>query len=192
MTSSPTRPPDFRGVWRDDDEARGVYSEAAGIAREVPRAVAVPVDADDVRTLVRWASATGTPLVPRGAGSSMAGGAIGDGVVADLGRLNALGAVDVGARRVWCGPGVSGAAVDAAARAVGLRFPVDPSSWTWATVGGMASTNAAGAHTLLHGAMRPWVAALDCVFADGARAVVRRGEPAPLHVPAVARLVGDV
>ncbi len=186
------RPEDFQGLWRVDDEARAVYSEAAGIARVHPRAVAVPADAADVQTLVRWASATGTPLVPRGAGSSMAGGAIGDGVIVDLSRLASLGAIDVDARRVACEPGVSGAAIDAAARAVGLRFPVDPSSWTWATIGGMASTNAAGAHTLLHGAMRPWVTALDCVFADGTRALVRRGEAAPVEVPGVARLVHDV
>jgi FAD/FMN-containing dehydrogenase len=181
----------FRGVWRADLEARAVYSEAAGVARALPRAVAVPADADDVGALARWASATGTPLVPRGAGSSMAGGAVGDGVAVDLSRLDALGPVDAAARRVWAGPGVTGAAVDRAARAAGLRFPVDPSSWEWATVGGMAATNAAGAHTLRHGAMRPWVRALDCVFADGARAVVRRGE-APPDVPAVRGLVGDV
>ena len=57
------RPPDgFRGIFRDDDEARAVYSEAAGIARIVPRAVAVPADAADVQTLVRGARETGTPL----------------------------------------------------------------------------------------------------------------------------------
>ncbi len=189
---APTPPPGFRGVWRADDEARAVYSEAAGIARALPRAAAVPADADDVRTLARWASVTGTPLIPRGAGSSMAGGAVGDGLVVDLGRLATLGGVDAAARRVWCGPGVSGAAVDAAARAAGLRFPVDPSSWAWATVGGMASTNAAGAHTLRHGAMRSWVTALDCVFADGSRAVVRRGAEAPTHVPALTRLLDVV
>jgi FAD/FMN-containing dehydrogenase len=177
-------------VFRDDDEARAVYSEAAGVARALPRAVAVPADADDVRALVRWAAAAGAPLVPRGAGSSMAGGAVGDGVAVDLSGLAALGAVDAAGRRVACGPGVTGAAVDRAARAAGLRFPVDPSSWSWATVGGMAATNAAGAHSLRHGAMRPWVRALDCVFADGSRAVVRRGAPPP-DVPAVRRFLAD-
>jgi FAD/FMN-containing dehydrogenase len=189
-TSPLAAPPDFRGAFRVDAEARAVYSEAAGIARALPRAAAVPADADDVVALARWADATGTPLVPRGAGSSMAGGAVGDGVAVDLTRLAALGAVDVVGRRVACGPGVTGAAVDRAARAAGLRFPVDPSSWAWATVGGMAATNAAGAHTLRHGAMRPWVLALDCVFADGARAVVRRGAPPP-DVPAVRRFLAD-
>jgi FAD/FMN-containing dehydrogenase len=167
-----------------------VYGEAAGVARAIPRAVAVPADADDAARLVAWAAATATPLVPRGAGSSMSGGAVGDGVAVDLTRLAALGAVDAAGRRVACGPGVTGAAVDRAARAAGLRFPVDPSSWSWATVGGMAATNAAGAHSLRHGAMRPWVRALDCVFADGSRAVVRRGAPPP-DVPAVRRFLAD-
>jgi FAD/FMN-containing dehydrogenase len=188
---TPAPPPGWRGLWRVDEPARAVYSEAAGVARAWPLAVAVPADADDVRTLAAWATATGTPLVPRGAGSSMAGGAVGAGVAVDLSRLAALGAVDVAGRRVACGPGVTGAAVDRAARAAGLRFPVDPSSWAWATAGGMAATNAAGAHTLRHGAMRPWVRALDCVFADGARAVVRRGEPPP-DVAAVRRFLADV
>ncbi|HEX6631363.1 MAG TPA: hypothetical protein VF048_09740, partial [Gemmatimonadaceae bacterium] len=58
-----SRPAGFRGAFRDDEAARAVYAEAAGIARVLPLAVAVPVDADDVAALVRWAAATGTPLV---------------------------------------------------------------------------------------------------------------------------------
>jgi FAD/FMN-containing dehydrogenase len=81
-------------------------------------------------------------------------------------------------------------AVDAAARGVGLQFPVDPSSGAYCTVGGMASTNSAGAHTLRYGAMRPWVEALDCVFADGSRAEIRRGA-APPDVAPVRRFLAD-
>lgn len=180
----------FRGVFRADPSARAVYSEAAGIAQILPRAVAVPADADDLVALVRWAARTRTPLVARGSGSSMAGGAIGDGVIVDLSRLGLLGAVDVARRTVRCGPGTLRDAVDTAARAVGLRFPVDPSSGAYCTVGGMASTNSAGAHTLRYGAMRPWVEALDCVFADGSRAEVRRGGATP-DVPALRRFLGD-
>ncbi|GLC27067.1 FAD-binding oxidoreductase [Roseisolibacter agri] len=191
MTAPPAHPPHFRGAFRRDDAARAAYAEAAGIGQVVPRAVAVPADPSDVQALVAWAAETGTPLVPRGSGSSMAGGAIGDGVILDVSRLRALGAVDRAARRLFAQPGVVGADVDARARESGLRFPVDPSSWRFCTVGGMAAANAAGAHSLRHGAMRPWVTALDCVFADGSRAVVRRGAPAP-DVPAVRRLLRDV
>ncbi len=181
-------PPLFRGRFRVDAPARAVYSEAAGIGQIVPRAVAVPVDADDVVALVQWAAVERAPLIPRGSGSSMAGGAIGDGVIVDMSELRALDAVNVVSSTVQCGPGVVRGAVDAAARAVGLTFPVDPSSGAYCTVGGMASTNSAGAHTLRYGSMRAWVEALDCVFADGSRAVVRRGSPPP-GVPPVQRFL---
>jgi FAD/FMN-containing dehydrogenase len=113
----------------------------------------------------------------------MAGGAIGDGVIVDLSRLATLGPVNAARRTVRCGPGALRDTVDAAARAVGLQFPVDPSSGAYCTVGGMASTNSAGAHTLRYGAMRAWVEALDCVFADGSRAEVRRGTALPDVAP---------
>jgi FAD/FMN-containing dehydrogenase len=161
-----------------------VYAEAAGIARVTPLAIAVPADAEDVVTLVRWSRATGTPIIPRGSGSSMAGGAVGSGVIVDVSRLDSIGPVDAGRRCITVGPGALRSAVDAAAAAVGLRFPVDPSSGAFCTVGGMAATNAAGAHSLRFGSMRRWVAALDCVFADGTRAMIRRGAPVPAGLPA--------
>jgi FAD/FMN-containing dehydrogenase len=182
-----TAPTGFRGVFRADDDARSVYSEAAGIARIMPRAVAIPVDPDDLSTLVRWASSTSTPLVPRGSGSSMPGGAIGDGVIVDLSRWRRLGDVNVAARTIRVGPGVLRAEVDRAARKVGLRFPPDPSSGAFCTVGGMASTNAAGSHSMHFGATRRWVRTLDCVFDDGRRAEIRRGPPPDQNVAALAR-----
>ena len=180
-------PPEFQGIFRVDDDARAVYAEAAGIQRILPRAVAVPADTDDVQVLVRWAHETDTPLIPRGSGSSMAGGAIGDGVIVDLTRLDAIGTPDLERGSLRVGPGALRAAVDRRARRQGLRFPVDPSSGAFCTVGGMAATNAAGARSLRFGATRAWVRALDCVFDDGSRGEVRRGSPLPYDVPAVAR-----
>ena len=183
-----TTPPGFRGTYRNDDDARDVYSEAAGIARIIPRAVAVPVDIDDVVTLASWAQSTQTPLIPRGAGSSMSGAAIGDGVIVDLSRMATIGPIDVTTKRVWVGPGAVRDAVDAAARVHGLWFPVDPSSGAWATIAGMVSTNAAGPHTMKHGAMRRWVTALECVFDDGSRATIRRGAELPTQAKSVAAI----
>jgi len=187
-------PRGFRGVFRSDDSARAVYAEAAGIARIWPKAVAVAADADDVATIVRWASDTRQPLIPRGSGSSMAGGAIGDGVVLDLSRLRALSDVDVARRSIRAEVGVLRGELNrhaSANRTDGgkLRFPVDPSSGEFCTIGGMTATNAAGPHSLLHGAMRRWVVAVDCVFDDGSRATIRRGEPLRTGVPAVRRFV---
>jgi FAD/FMN-containing dehydrogenase len=147
----------------------------------MPAAVAVPADPDDVSQLVRWASERGIALIARGSGSGMAGGAVGRDVVVDLSRLDAISDIDVTHRRVWVGPGALRGAVDAATRVHGLRFPVDPSSGAFCTLGGMAATNAAGARTLRYGATRAWVTAAECVFADGARVIIRRGEhPTPM------------
>ena len=184
--------PGFRGYFREDDLARAIYSEAAGIGRAIPAAVAVPVDAEDVVALVKWAAETRTNLIPRGSGSSMAGGAIGPGVIVDLSRINHLGRIDERDRTVWADPGVIWSALDVAARRKGLRFPVDPSSGSFCTLGGMVSTNAAGPHSLRYGSTRPWVSAIDCVFSDGDRAIITRGEDAPRRIPAISRFLRDV
>lgn len=183
------RPSGYRGILRDDLLARELYSEGAGIARTLPLAVAVPADADDVSHLVRWARARGYMLMPRGSASGMAAGAIGPGIALDLSRFRDAGEVDVANRRIRVGAGVVQAEVNRLTLGAGLRFPVDPSSSGFCTIGGMAGTNAAGARTLRFGAMRSWVTALECVFDDGSRAWIRRDAPLPLHIPAVARLV---
>jgi len=178
-------PPGFRGIYRTDDDARAAYSEAAGIGRILPTGIAVPRDIDDLIALVRWAGETRTALVPRGSGSSMPGGAIGSGVIVDLSRWNRIGEVDGAGQTVRVGPGATRGAVDAAARVHGLRFPVDPSSGAFCTVGGMASTNAAGAHSLKFGSTRRWVESIDCVFADGSRARLSRSAAPPRGIPPV-------
>lgn len=181
----------FRGVFRDDADARAVYSESAGVARIMPRAVAVPVDADDVSALVRWAAAERVPLVARGSGSSMANGALGEGVIVDLHRLDALTTAPPAARRATAGAAVIRDRLQALALRSQLSFPVDPSSSAFATIGGMVATHAAGARTVRYGPLREWILGLECVFADGTRAWVRRGEELP-EVPALQRFVREV
>ncbi len=109
----------------------------------------------------------------------MAGGAVGPGIIVDLSRLSSLDQIDTGAARARAGPGAICKTIDDAARKFGLRFPVDPSSAPFCTIGGMVSTNAAGPHSLKFGATREWVHSLDCIFADGSRAVISRGEKPP-------------
>ena len=188
------RPSGFRGIFREDEQARAVYAEGAGIARALPAAIAVPNDARDAAALVAWARSTRTALIPRGSGSGMAGGAVGTGVVVDMSRIDWMADVDVGGRRLWVGPGALRGAVQAEAARHALRFPVDPSSGAFCTLGGMVATNAAGARTLRYGATREWVVGLDCLFDDGTRATIRRGAPPPAQVPALRRFLehGDV
>jgi FAD/FMN-containing dehydrogenase len=180
-------PAGFRGVFRRDDAARAVYSEAAGIGRIAPVAVAVPHDAEDVATIVRWAHDGGHAVIPRGSGSGMAGGAVGEGVVLDLSRLRRLGDAEATSRTIRADVGVTRGELDRRARATGLCFPVDPSSGEFCSIGGMVATNAAGAHSLRHGSTRPWVVALHCVFADGSAATIRRGAALPGNIQSIAR-----
>ena len=171
-----TAPPHFRGAFRTDDSARALYSESAGIFRVLPRAVAAPQDLEDLVALLRWARETGTPLVPRGAGSGMAGGNVGPGVVVDLtqGFTDPV-VVDPTRRTARAGAAVIYRTLCDAAAVHGLVLPPDPASGEFCTLGGMVSTNAAGPHTLKHGAMRRWVRALEFVTADGE--VGRTGVP---------------
>ncbi len=173
-------PARFRGPFRTDDVARACYSEGAGIYRVIPAAVAVPRDADDLVLLVRWAEQTGTALVPRGAGSGLAGGNVGPGVVVDLSRhFRRPPRIDPASRTARAGAGITHRALNEAAAAHGLFLPPDPASGKFCTLGGMVGTNAAGPHTLRYGAMRGWVTALDFVTADGEVGAARVGGEEP-------------
>ena len=77
-------PPAVRGVYRTDARARAAYAEGAGIYRILPQAICRPADIEDVKILISWAAEHSIALVPRGAGSAMGGGNVGDGVVVDL------------------------------------------------------------------------------------------------------------
>lgn len=178
MSSHYAAPSGFGGAFLTDLPTRAAYSEGAGPYRIVPAAVAVPRDVEDLAALVRWATAEDTPLVPRGAGSGMPGGNVGAGVVVDLQELDASIAVTgdgatVGAAATW-------KALDEQVASRGLRFPPDPSSGAFCTIGGMVATNAAGARSLAFGSVRPWIRAIAIVTADGeAGWLTRGGEPAP-------------
>ena len=175
-------PPEIRGIYRTDVRARAAYAEAAGIYRIVPQAVCLPADSNDLRQLVAWASEHGAALVPRGAGSAMGGGNVGDGVVVDLTSMpDRRLEIDAMAPGATTSSSVTLGELNAAAARYGLRLPPDPSSGRWATAGGMLSTNAAGARSVRYGSVRPWVEALTMVTGDGESVELRRGGPTAGH-----------
>jgi FAD/FMN-containing dehydrogenase len=167
--------PKIRGSYRTDLRARAAYAEGAGIYRIIPEAVCVPADDRDIELLVCWAGDHRVPLIPRGAGSAIGGGNVGDGVVVDLTGLPRRLEVDPAGRRAVTSANVTLAELNAAAARHGLRLPPDPSSGRWATGGGMVATNAAGARSVRYGSVRRWVEALTVVTADGMSSTVRGG-----------------
>jgi FAD/FMN-containing dehydrogenase len=157
-----------------DPRVCAAYAEGAGIYRIVPAGVALPRGVEELQGLIRWAADTGTPLVPRGAGSGMAGGNVGRGVVVDLSQGFRWIAPEWARRAVWVGASVTWAELSEAARPFGLRLAPDPASGAFATAGGMVATNAAGPRSLRAGSVRAWVEAVEIVGADGEARQVRR------------------
>lgn len=172
-------------------DRRARYAQAGGMHRIVPAAVARPTTLDELVQLVAWCAEVAMPITPRGAGTSMAGAAVGAGMVVDLTALSPDDvAIDVAARRATVAPAVTLGTLERQATPHGLRFGPDPSSAAWATVGGVIGTNAAGARTYRLGAVDRWVEAVTLLTGDGPL-VLRRGIAADPHHPAVARFRRD-
>jgi FAD/FMN-containing dehydrogenase/Fe-S oxidoreductase len=152
---------------------RAEYSYDASNYRVAPLAVAFPRNAGDVSRIAAACHREGVPIVARGGGTSMAGNAIGHGVVLDLSRhMNAVVSVDATDRTVVVEPGVVLADLaEAVERGTDnrLTFAPDPSSKNRATIGGSIGNDACGNHSVRHGRTGDHVLSLDVVLADGTR-----------------------
>jgi FAD/FMN-containing dehydrogenase/Fe-S oxidoreductase len=160
---------------------RAEYSSDASNYRVVPQVVAFPRDTGDILAVAEVSRRTGTPLTTRGAGTSIAGNAVGAGIVLDTSRhLGRILDLDPVARTARVEPGVILASLQAAAAPHGLRFGPDPSTQSRATLGGMIGNNACGAHALAYGRTADNVLELDVVAGTGRRFTAGRGlDPVP-------------
>src|SRR5688572_26988165 len=133
-----------------------------------PLAVVRAQDATQVQTAVRWAAEHGVPVVPRGAGTGLSGGAsaLDGGIVLSLERMTAV-EVDPEVQVAFVEPGALNSAVKAAAAEHGLWYPPDPSSWDICSIGGNIATNAGGLCCVKYGVTSDYVLGLDVVLADG-------------------------
>ncbi|MCB1301010.1 MAG: FAD-binding protein [Tetrasphaera sp.] len=141
-----------------------------------PLAVVRAETADHVQAAMRWAAAHRVPVVPRGAGSGLSGGAtaVEGGLVVSLERMRAI-EIDPATRVATVEPGAFNAEVKAAAAAHGLWYPPDPSSYEICSIGGNVATNAGGLCCVKYGVTTDYVLGLDVVLADGT--LVRLGGP---------------
>jgi len=167
--------PLLEGDLRTDPVTLALFSTAACIFRRKPLAVAAPRSAADVATILAFAHANGIPVTPRGGGSSLCGQALGTGIILDFSPyLHRVLEVDADRRRVRMEPGAIHTRVQHAVAPRGLRLGADPSSGDFCTIGGTVGTNAAGAHSLRHGATKENVVGMTVVLHDGT--VVALGE----------------
>ncbi|MTV27081.1 FAD-binding oxidoreductase [Nitriliruptoraceae bacterium ZYF776] len=158
---------------------RAEYASDASLYRVPPAAVVFPRDADEVVAVVVTAGELGVPVTARGAGTSIAGNAVGPGVVVDVRRhLRGLGELDLDAGTVRVEPGVVLDDLQRAVTPAGWRFGPDPSTHDRCTLGGMIGNNACGSRALGYGRTVDNVTELDVVTGAGERVTLGRG-PGP-------------
>lgn len=153
-----------------DSRLRAVYeSDAYTLEKAVPELVVFPGTPEETAEVVAAAVAAGAAVVPRGAGTSLAGGCLaGDGtVVVCTSRLTAIETLDAVNRQALVGAGVVNLELTRAARRHGLHFAPDPSSQPVATIGGNIANNSGGPHTLKYGVTAQHVAAVEWATPDG-------------------------
>src|SRR2546425_7242831 len=160
--------PLLAGDLRTDPIALALFSTAACIFRRKPLAVVSPRNESDVARVVEYAASAGVPVTARGGGSSLAGQALGPGIILDFAaHMHRVVDVDADRRTVRVEPGAIHTRVQKAARGVGVRLGPDPSSGDFCTIGGNVGTNASGAHTLRHGSTKDHVLGMTVVLHDG-------------------------
>ncbi len=157
------------GAVRFDEYAQVLYATDGSIYQARPAGVVFPTDVADVRAAVAVAADHGTPILPRGAGSSLAGQAVGPGcVVLDLSRhMDAILDVDPEGKRATVQPGVVQDDLDDHLAQWGLKFAPDPASSNRATIGGGIGNNSTGAHSVRYGITDAYVDECEVVLADG-------------------------
>jgi FAD/FMN-containing dehydrogenase/Fe-S oxidoreductase len=174
-----------------DAFSRGRYSTDASIYQIEPVGVVVPKTLDEVRIAAEIARDEGVSLLPRGGGTSQSGQTVGRSLVIDFTKhLRRVISTDFEARTCIVEPGIALDELNRQIKASGLWFPVDVSTSSRATIGGMAGNNSCGTRSLRYGIMRDNVLGLDALLADGTRARFR-SSGADAGLPASAQLLNN-
>ena len=174
------------GVISSERELKPYESDGLTAYRQPPLVVVLPENTRQVSEVLAWCHRAGVKVVPRGAGTSLSGGALplADGVLLGLSRMNRVLEIDYVDRIAVVQPGVTNLAVTQAVQAEGFYYAPDPSSQIACTIGGNIAENSGGVHCLKYGLTTNNVLGVELVLADGE--VVRIGgrelEPAGLDL----------
>lgn len=163
---------------RFDNHTRQLFATDASIYQIEPYGVAFPKSPDEASAVIQAAAADGIAVIPRGAGTGLAGGAIGSGLVIDSSRYNReISKFDPEKRTVYVEAGVVLDQLNAFLKPHGLRFGPDVATSSRATLGGMIANNSSGSHAPLYGTTIDHVVSVDVVLADGRQATVGADAP---------------
>lgn len=151
-----------------DNFSKGRYATDASHYQMMPRAVVIPRTVDQALNAVRTAISDNVPVTARGGGTSQCGQTINSGLIIDCSKhLNKIIDLDVDARRCTVQPGIVLEELNRQLKPHGLWFPVDVSTASRATLGGMAGNNSCGGRSLRYGTTRDNIIAIEAMLADG-------------------------
>ena len=163
----------------DDSFTRGRYATDASIYQMMPHGVVVPKTIADIEATIAFCHEQGMALLPRGGGTSQCGQTVNHALVLDNTKyLNSILELDVENRRCTVEPGIVLDELNRQLKPHGLWFPVDVSTSSRATIGGMTANNSCGGRSIRYGIMRDNVLAIDVILADGSHASFGAYNPA--------------
>ena len=162
------------GEVRFDAFTRGRYATDASHYQIMPLGVVTPRTIEEAERAIGICRSEGVPVTPRGGGTSQAGQTVNDGMVVDCSHyLDRVLELDVAGRRCAVEPGIVLDELNRKLKSSGLWFPVDISTASRATIGGMVGNNSCGARSLRYGNTRENVLSIDAMLAEGTRAHFR-------------------
>jgi glycolate oxidase len=170
-----------------------IFERDGSITGALPDAVVLPADRDQVAAVVRLAARHGVPVVPRGAGTGLSGGAVtlNGGIALQLSRMRRILEVDPDTRTAVVEPGVVNQDLQQAAAAKGLFYAPDPSSQKACTIGGNAAENSGGPHCLYYGVTTNHVLGMEVILADGSVAWLGGNAPDRVGLDLLGVMVGS-
>jgi FAD/FMN-containing dehydrogenase/Fe-S oxidoreductase len=161
---------ELEGEFYMDETTRLLYATDASAYREIPLAVAVPKTERDIERLIAFAANNSTSLIPRTAGTSLAGQVVGSGIVVDVSKyFNRV--VEVNAEEGWAivQPGVVRDDLNRQLASYGMFFAPETSTANRAMIGGMIGNNSCGSNSVVYGSVREHLLAVDAYLSDGSR-----------------------
>jgi FAD/FMN-containing dehydrogenase/Fe-S oxidoreductase len=161
----------FEGEIYSDDARRILYATDASAYRELPFGVAYPKNTADLKRLIAFAGDAGIPLIPRAAGTSLAGQVVGSGLVVDVSKyMTSILEINPEEHWVRVEPGVILDELIKYAEPYGLFFGPETSTSSRCMIGGMVGNNSCGAHSIIYGSTRDHTVSVKCLLSDGSEA----------------------
>src|SRR3954464_6663260 len=163
---------DLEGILYDDETMRTLYATDASAYQEMPLAVAIPANEKDLKTLIAFARTHKTSLIPRTAGTSLAGQVVGAGIIVDVSRtFTKILELNTAENWVRVQPGVIRDELNMFLKPHGLFFGPETSTANRAMIGGMVGNNSCGSNSIVYGSTRDHLLEVKALLSDGSTAI---------------------